>query len=170
MAHWNTRGRKSAAPKVRLNEAFAVVPDDEYVIPLGNGDIKRPGKDVTVIATAMMVHRALEAAEKLEAGGIDVEVIDPRSLTPLDRELAIDSVRKTARAVIVSEDSLTCGVAAEIATIIMEDAFDYLDAPVKRIAAIDAPMPFAPIAEDYAIPSVRRILDGIVEVAGGGCS
>ena len=157
-------GGKSGGEKVRIKESFAAVPDEEYLIPLGKGDIKQEGDDVTVIATSLMVHRVLEASEELKKVGIDLEVIDPRTLVPFDKEIVVRSVKKTGKAVVVSEDNLTCGVSAEIADIIMEEAFDFLDAPVKRIAALDTPVPFAPIAESYVIPGVKRIRDEIMSL------
>lgn len=142
------------------------VPEEPYTIPLGKADIKREGHDVTIIATMLMVHHALAIAEALSQEGIEVEVIDPRSLVPLDRETILDSVRKTHRAVVVSEDVARVGVVAEIAALISREAFDYLNAPVECVAALPAPIPFAPAAEARVIPqqaditaAVHRVLD-----------
>ncbi|MDK2878020.1 MAG: acetoin:2,6-dichlorophenolindophenol oxidoreductase subunit beta [Thermoanaerobacteraceae bacterium] len=140
------------------------VPEGEYLIPLGKADIKRPGKDVTVIATSLMVHRALSAAEKLAKEGIDVEVIDPRTLKPLDIETIVSSVKKTNRVVIVHEAHKTGGVGAEIATRIMEEAFDYLDAPIKRVAGMDVPIPYNMELEKICIPQEEDIIDAIKSV------
>ncbi len=140
------------------------VPEDEYTIPLGVADVKRPGTDVTVIATSRMVLRSLNAAEQLEKEGISVEVVDPRTLVPLDEERLLESVRKTNRVVIVHEACRRGGVGAEIAAMIQEKAFDYLDAPIERVGAADVPVPFAPIMEDFVIPGEGRIMDAVRRV------
>lgn len=140
------------------------VPEEEYTIPLGVADVKRPGTDVTVIATSRMVLRSLNAAEKLEEEGISVEVVDPRTLVPLDEETLLESVRKTSRVVIVHEACRRGGVGAEIAAIIQEKAFDYLDAPIERVGAADVPVPFAPILENFVIPDEGRIMDAVHRV------
>lgn len=137
---------------------------EEYTIPFGKADIKRKGSDVTVVATLLMVHRTLLVAKKLEEEGISVEVIDPRSLVPLDEETILNSVKKTSRLVIITEDCTRAGVGAEIAAIVCEKAFDYLDAPIKRVAALDTPIPFAPQAESYVIPGKDRITEALREV------
>jgi pyruvate dehydrogenase E1 component beta subunit len=142
------------------------VPEEQYVIPLGKADIKRSGRDVTVIATMMCVHKALEAAEDLSADGIDVEIVDPRTLVPLDVKTIVDSVKRTGRAVIVSEDCRTGGVAAEIACRIMEVAFDYLDAPLQRVTGLDVPIPYAPPLEAVAIPQEQDIITAIQTLLG----
>jgi len=128
------------------------VPQGEYMIPFGVADIKRPGKHATVVAISVMVHKALAVAEKLSGEGIELEVIDPRTLFPMDWETIYRSVRKTGRLVIVDEGHFTCGVAAEIAARVSRDCFDYLDAPVERVCAKDTPIPFSPEMEDYVIP------------------
>lgn len=140
------------------------VPDGEYIIPFGVADVKREGEDVTVVATLYMVHKALEAAKILEREGISVEVVDPRTLTPLDKKAIINSVRKTGRLVIVSEDCKTAGVTAEIAAIVAEEAIDYLDAPIKRVAEPDTPIPFSPSLEQYVIPYEKAIIKAVKEV------
>jgi len=142
------------------------VPEEEYTIPFGKAKVKRDGVDVTVVATMMMVHKALNAAEELAKQGISVEIIDPRTLVPLDTRTIIDSVRKTGRVVVASEDCKTCGVAAEIASIIMEEAFDFLDAPVKRVSALDVPIPYSPVLEAVAIPQEQNIIEAVKEVVG----
>ena len=139
------------------------VPEESYAIPLGKADIKRPGRHVTVIATMVMVHRALAAAEKLAEEGIELEVIDPRTLVPLDCETILNSVRRTHRAVVASEDHSRAGVTAELAAMISHDAFDDLDAPVERVAAVDAPIPFGP-AEKGVIPQVDHIIAAVRRV------
>jgi pyruvate/2-oxoglutarate/acetoin dehydrogenase E1 component len=141
------------------------VPEEEYTIPFGVADIKREGEDVTIVATLYMVHKALNAAEELEQEGISVEVVDPRTLTPLDKQAIIKSVKKTGRIVIVSEDCKTAGVSAEIAAVIAEDALDFLDAPIKRLAEPDTPIPFSPPLEQYVIPNEKTIVKAVKEIA-----
>ncbi len=140
------------------------VPEGDYVVPIGKAEVKRPGKDVTVLTYSRQLLFCQEAAEELAGEGIDVEIIDLRTLLPLDVETIIESVRKTSRAVIVEEDTLTGGAGAEIGMRIMEEAFDYLDAPVKRIAGADVPMPKSAVLEALAIPSKESIVKGIREV------
>jgi len=140
------------------------VPEDEYLIPFGVADVKREGSDVTVVATSYMVHKALKAAESLEKDGVSVEVVDPRTLTPLDRETISNSVKKTGKIVIVSEDCKTAGVSAEIAATIAERALDYLDAPIKRVTAPDTPIPFSPPLEQFIIPNEQSIIRAVKEV------
>ncbi|MBX5321135.1 MAG: alpha-ketoacid dehydrogenase subunit beta [Candidatus Bathyarchaeota archaeon] len=140
------------------------VPEEDYIIPFGVADIKREGEDVTVVATLCMVHKALKAAEILEAEGVSVEVVDPRTLTPLDKKAIINSVKKTGRLVAVSEDCKTAGVTAEIAAIVAEEAIDYLDAPIKRVAEPDTPIPFSPPLEQYVIPNEKAIVKAIKEI------
>lgn len=137
------------------------VPDEEYLIPFGQAAIRREGKDVTVVANLLMVYRAMEAASILEKEGISVEVIDPRTLVPFDYDTVIKSIAKTSRLMIVEEDTKTNGWGAEVAAHIAEEAIYYLDAPIKRVATYDIPIPFAPIMENYAIPSVDRIVTEI---------
>ncbi len=140
------------------------VPDGEYTIPFGKADIKRVGKDVTIVATSWMVLKAMEAAGILEAEGIDAEIIDPRTLVPLDKDTIISSVKKTGRAVIVHESHGVCGIGAEIAFVINELAFDWLDAPVKRITSAQAPIPYSRKLEQLTIPSTEKIVSGVKEV------
>ncbi|MDQ2938230.1 MAG: pyruvate dehydrogenase complex E1 component subunit beta, partial [Acidobacteriota bacterium] len=129
------------------------VPDDkEFIVPLGVADIKREGTDATIVARSLMVPVALKAAQVLEKEGVSCEVIDPRTIRPLDIGTIIESVKKTNRVVVAEESHPFCGVAAEISTEIMERAFDYLDAPVKRVSGADVPMPYAKNLEDMAIP------------------
>ncbi len=139
-------------------DSTAEVPEEEYLVPLGKAVVVRPGRDVTIVATHVSLYRALAAAEQLAADdGIECEVIDPLTLLPLDTETILDSVRRTGRLLIVHEDSLTGGWGAEVAARAAEQCFGDLVAPVRRIAALDAPIPFAPVLEDAVLPSVERI-------------
>ena len=140
------------------------VPEEEYTVPFGAAEIKRKGSDVTVVATMYMVHKALKAAAALEKEGVNVEVIDPRTLTPLDKKTIIDSVKKTGKMVVVSEDCKTAGVSAEIASVVAEEAIDFLDSAIKRVTAADTPIPFSPPLEQYIIPDERTIVKAIQEV------
>jgi pyruvate dehydrogenase E1 component beta subunit len=137
------------------------VPDEDYVLPLGSADIKRPGDDVTVVATSRMVHLALDAADALAEDGISVEVVDPRSLYPLDVDTLAASVRKTGRAVIVDEGVLRYGVTAELAAAIYQRAFDFLDAPIVRVGGRETPMPFSPPLESAVIPDVDSVVSAV---------
>jgi len=139
--------------------------DPDFTIPLGVADIKREGKDATIVARSLMVPVALKAADALEKQGLSCEVIDPRTIRPLDINTIVESVKKTNRVVIAEESHPFCGVAAEIASEIMERAFDYLDAPVKRVSGADVPMPYAKNLEDAAIPNVEQIVTAVKEVA-----
>ncbi|MGI9069486.1 MAG: pyruvate dehydrogenase complex E1 component subunit beta [Pyrinomonadaceae bacterium] len=142
------------------------VPDDiDFVVPLGVADVKREGKDATIVARSLMVPMALKAAEVLEKQGVFCEVIDPRTIRPLDIGTIIESVKKTNRVVVAEESHPFCGVGAEIASEITERAFDYLDAPVKRVSGADVPMPYAKNLEDRAIPGVEQIVAAVREVA-----
>jgi pyruvate dehydrogenase E1 component beta subunit len=142
------------------------VPEEEYLIPLGQADIKRAGSDVTVVATSRMVHRSLGAAEKLALEGIEVEIIDPRTLNPLDEETILTSVRKTQHLVVVYEAYERCGIGAEIAALVASQAIDSLDAPIERVAALNTPVPFSPKLENYVIPNEERIIAGIKRALG----
>jgi len=142
------------------------VPEGAYTIALGKADVKREGKDVTVVATARMVHLALSASQKLEAEGISVEVVDPRTLCPLDEETLLASVRKTHRLVIVHEEVKFAGSGAEIAAMAAEKAFDDLDAPILRVAAPFTPVPFSPTLEREYIPSEEKIVAAVKAVMG----
>ncbi len=140
------------------------VPEEPYTIPFGQADVKREGTDVTVVATMAMVHKALAAAEELAKEGISVEVVDPRTLTPLDVETIVNSVKKTRRLVVVHEAVKQGGVGGEIVASVVEEAFDYLDAPPKRVAAPFTPVPFSPVLEQAFIPSVEKIVAAAKEV------
>lgn len=139
--------------------------DEEFVVPLGVADVKREGKDATIVARSLMVPVALKAAEELEKQGVSVEVIDPRTIRPLDIETIINSVKKTNRVVVAEESHPFCGVAAEISAQIQERAFDFLDAPVRRVSGADVPMPYAKNLENLAIPNVEKIVKAVREVA-----
>jgi acetoin:2,6-dichlorophenolindophenol oxidoreductase subunit beta len=141
------------------------VPEEEYTIPFGAADVKREGKDITVIATSYMVSLALEVADQLKEKGIRVEVVDPRTLEPLDIDTIVASVKKTKRVVIVDEDTSRCGVTAEISMQIMERAFDYLDAPIQRVATANLPIPCFNM-EPHVLPQPQNIADAIRAVMG----
>jgi pyruvate/2-oxoglutarate/acetoin dehydrogenase E1 component len=145
--------------------AKSQVPEEEYTIPLGKADIKRKGSDVTVVAIAVMVHRALAAAEKLQKKGISIEVIDPRTLVPLDKKAIIDSVKKTGKLVIMDEDPKTGGAAGEIAAIVAEEAFSSLKAPIKRVSPPDTPVPFSPALEKFWMPDEDDLIKAVTEIA-----
>src|SRR6476659_6089478 len=138
--------------------------DPEFTIPLGVADVKREGSDATIVARSLMVPVALKAAEALEKEGISCEVIDPRTIRPLDINTIVESVKKTNRVVIAEESHPFCGVNAEISAEIMERAFDYLDAPVKRLSGADVPMPYAKNLEQLAIPDVPQLIAAVKEV------
>jgi pyruvate/2-oxoglutarate/acetoin dehydrogenase E1 component len=135
------------------------VPEGEYSIPFGVADIKRPGTDISIVATSSMVQVALSAAEMLEQLGISAEVIDPRTTFPLDKNTLIESAKKTSRAIVVDEGYERYGVTAEIASIIGDGAFYYLDAPVKRMGAMDVPVPFSPALEDLTVPTPESVAE-----------
>jgi pyruvate dehydrogenase E1 component beta subunit len=142
------------------------VPEEEYLVPLGKAEIKRQGNDITVITYSRSVIRALKVAEDLEKDGIDLEIIDLRTLKPVDEDLILNSVKKTGRAMVVHEACKTGGYGAEIAATIAEKAFDYLDAPVKRVAGLDSPIPFNPRLENYVIPNEENIKTAALELMG----
>src|SRR5256714_3155264 len=142
------------------------VPEDkDFTIPLGVADVKREGSDATIIARSLMVPVALKAAETLEQQGVSCEVIDPRTIRPLDIDTIVESVKKTNRVVLAEESHPICGVNAEISSEIMERAFDYLDGPVKRVSGADVPMPYAKNLENLAIPDVAKIAAAVRQVA-----
>jgi len=146
---------------VKLFDTSGPVPEGQYAVPFGKANIARRGSDVTVVATSLMVVRALAAAEDLAAEGINVEVIDPRTLVPFDSETVLESVGRTGRLVVVDECHLRCGVAAEISAIVAEHAFDSLRAPIIRVATADVPIPFSPVLEEAVEPTHQRIVAGI---------
>jgi acetoin:2,6-dichlorophenolindophenol oxidoreductase subunit beta len=152
--------------KMMYNDKGLVPDDDDFLIPLGQADIKRSGSDVTLVATSSMVTLALEAAERLAASDISVEVVDPRTLMPLDEDTILESVRKTGYAIVIDEAPQSYGATAEIAARIGEKAFDYLDAPVLRIGAADLPIPFSPPLEMPTIPDVDRVVATVLKQRG----
>jgi 2-oxoisovalerate dehydrogenase E1 component beta subunit len=134
------------------------VPEEDYVVPLGKARVAREGGDLSIITYAAMVYTALEAAELLSKEGIEVEVLDLRTLSPLDRQAVAETVRKTSKVIVLHEHSRTGGIAGEIAAIINEEAFDDLDGPIVRIAAQDSPVPFSPPQEEYFLPKVSDVV------------
>lgn len=147
-----------------LGGSTSNLPDEEYTIPLGMADIKKEGSDVTVVATALMVHRALAAAAKLQEKGISLEVIDLRTLVPLDKQTILDSVKKTGRLVIMNEEPRTGSWAAEVSAMVSEEAFDLLDAPIKRVCAPDTPIPFSPVLEKFWMPDEEDLIQAVSEI------
>jgi len=140
------------------------VPEEEYLVPIGVADIKRAGDDVTIVATSRMVHFALQAAGELEKEGIQAEVIDPRTLKPLDIDTILRSVKKTGRLVVVNEGHLTGGFTAEVAARVQREAFDWLDAPIMQVATEDVPIPYNRQLEWEAMPSVADIINAVKSV------
>ena len=187
---WNTPGLKIMLPssprdvKGLLRSAFLAgsptvfadhsklmplkgpVPLAPYAIPFGLADVRRPGRDVTIVATSFAVHQAMVAAEQLSTEGVDAEVIDPRTIVPLDRATILESVARTGRLVVVDEGHLSCGVASEIAAIVAEHAFDALRAPIRRVAVPDVPIPFSPVLERELEPSPERIAGAVRALVG----
>jgi pyruvate dehydrogenase E1 component beta subunit len=154
-------GSKGPRSEAGALSPIGEVPDGEYLVPIGKGITRREGKDATIVGKLLTVYRALEAADILAQEGIEAEVIDPRTLVPLDKEMILDSVRKTGRLVVVEEDNLTGGWAADIAAVVAEEAFFWLDAPIKRVSAPDTPPPFAPVMEEFYVPSAARVVDAV---------
>jgi pyruvate dehydrogenase E1 component beta subunit len=142
--------------------------DDDYIVPIGVADVKREGTDVTVVAYSRMTVIAMQVAQALEKEGVSVEVVDLRSLRPLDRPTLVNSVKKTGRAVIIEEDWRSYGVGAELAATIQEDAFDYLDAPVLRVAGLEVPLPYAEQLSRASKPNAQDLKDAIYRVLEGG--
>lgn len=141
------------------------VPEEPYTVPFGRADIKRAGKHVTVVATSLMVQKALNAAQRLEKEGISLEIVDPRTIVPLDKKTILESVRKTSKLVIVDEDYERCGFASEIAAIVAEEGLFYLDCPIKRVATPNVPIPYSPTLEKAVIPDEDRIIKAVKEIA-----
>lgn len=142
------------------------VPENYYTLPLGKADVKREGSDVTIFAVGKQVHTALEAAEQLATQGIEAEVIDPRSLSPLDEEAILTSVEKTNRLVIVDEANPRCGIAADISSLVADKGFDLLDAPIKKVTAPHTPVPFSPPLEDIYLPTPDKVVNTVLEMVG----
>jgi pyruvate dehydrogenase E1 component beta subunit len=147
--------------------ATGEVPEEPYTVPIGKADIKRPGRDLTVVTVSLMVHRALDAAEELAAEGIEAEVLDLRSIVPLDREAIVESVRRTRRLLVVDEDYRSFGMTGEVIATVVEGAFDYLDAPPARLALPDVPIPYTRPLEQYVLPSRERIVAAARELVAG---
>ncbi|MDX3929551.1 MAG: alpha-ketoacid dehydrogenase subunit beta [Shinella sp.] len=144
------------------------VPEGHYTVPIGKADVRREGKDLTIVATSIMVHKALEAAEALAAEGIDIEVIDLRTVRPMDRETIIESVKKTSRLMCVYEGVKTLGIGAELSAMIAEsEAFDYLDAPIVRLGGSETPIPYNPDLEKAAVPQVPGIITAARDLVKG---
>ncbi|HEY6016340.1 MAG TPA: alpha-ketoacid dehydrogenase subunit beta [Gaiellaceae bacterium] len=142
------------------------VPEGEYLIPLGVADVKREGDDLTMIATSSMVYVALEAAAALEEHGLSVEVVDPRTLSPLDTGTLIASAKKTGRVIVIDEGHQSYGASAELAAVVADGAFWHLDAPVKRMGAMDVPIPFSPVLEDETVPTAERVVAEALSLVG----
>lgn len=151
-------GSKGARAEAGGIDMLAVVPEEEYLIPFGQAKVVRPGRDLTIVANLLMVHRSLQAAGVLTESGIEAEVIDVRTLVPFDWETVTESVRRTRKLLIVEEDNLTGGWGAEVAARVDESCFGFLDAPIRRLAAPDTPVPFAPVMEKFYVPSVEKIM------------
>ena len=147
-----------AQDKISYRKVKGPVPEDDYVIPLGVADVKREGKDITIIATSSMVQTALAGAKLLEEVGIDAEVVDPRTMWPLDEATLINSVKKTSRCIVMDEGYGRYGVAAELASTVAQGAFYDLDAPVTRLCAMHVPIPFSPSLEDTTVPNERDVV------------
>jgi len=142
------------------------VPDDAYTIPFGEANVVREGDDVTIVALSRMVHYTSDAAEKLAAEGVECELIDPRTISPLDEDTILESVERTGRLVVVDEGTPRCGVAADIAALVAGKAFGALKAPIRCVTAPHTPVPFAPVLEKLYIPDVQRISAAVHEVVG----
>jgi pyruvate/2-oxoglutarate/acetoin dehydrogenase E1 component len=142
------------------------VPEGHYTIPFGKADIKREGGDLTIVAIGKQVHTALEAAEKLSVKGIEVEVVDPRTLSPLDEQTILASVEKTGRLIVVDEANPRCSAATDISALVADKGFDFLDAPIKMITAPHTPVPFSPALEDLYLPSPEKVLKVAAEIIG----
>jgi pyruvate/2-oxoglutarate/acetoin dehydrogenase E1 component len=145
--------------KISYRKVKGPVPDEDYVIPLGVADVKREGTDITLVALSSMVQTALGAAQMLEEVGISAEVVDPRTTWPLDEQTLIESAKKTSRCIVIDEGYHRYGVTGELAAVIQEGAFYYLDAPVRRMGAMHVPIPFSPSLEDVTVPSERQVFD-----------
>lgn len=157
---YGSKGRKLVESSISIT----YVPEEEYLVPLGVAEVKRPGNDVTVVSNSLMLHRAMNVAESLSQEGISVEVVDLRTLVPLDSKTVIESVKKTGRLVIVEESNNRGGWGAQVAAEVADSAIGYLDAPIRRVAAPDVPIPFAPILEQTVIPDEKRIRTAILEL------
>jgi pyruvate/2-oxoglutarate/acetoin dehydrogenase E1 component len=163
MFHKGVMGLGWMTPNPR---ATAPVPEEPYTVPIGKADVKREGKDVTIATLSLMVHRALDAAEDLAADGIDAEVLDLRTVVPLDREAIIESVRKTHRLLVVDEDYRSFGLSGEVITSVIEGAFDHLDAPPARLTYPDVPIPYSRPLEQFCLPDRAKIATAVRQLLG----
>jgi pyruvate dehydrogenase E1 component beta subunit len=145
--------------KISYTKVKGPVPAEEYTIPLGVADVKREGRDLTIVATSSMVQTALGAAAMLEESGVSIEVVDPRTMWPLDEQTLIESVKKTSRCIVMDEGYGRYGVGAELAAVVAQGAFYHLDAPVTRLCAMHVPIPFSPSLEDVTVPTERQVVD-----------
>ncbi len=148
----------------RQGYAASPEPDPDYVLPFGIAAVRREGTDITIVTYGAMVQKSLEAAKKMEEKGVSVEVIDIRTINPLDTETIYNSVKKTNKVLIVYEDTLTSGFGAEIAALISKNVFEYLDGPIMRVAALDTPVPYSPPLENAMLPSEEKILAALEEL------
>jgi pyruvate dehydrogenase E1 component beta subunit len=149
---------------ITLGAMRGPVPEEPYTIPLGKAEIKRPGNDVTIVAIGKMIHQALGAAEELQKQGKSTEVIDPRTLSPFDEETVLESVKKTGRLVIVDESHPRCNMATDIAALVADKGFDFLNAPIKAVTAPHTPVPFSPALEDHYLPNLQKIVAATAEL------
>lgn len=147
-----------------LNRLRGPVPEEPYTVPFGKAEVKIKGEDVTIVATGLMVHKALEAAARLTEEGFSAEVIDPRTIVPLDKRTILDSVKKTSRLVIVDEDYERCGFASEVAAIVADEGFNHLSAPIKRVATPNVPIPYNPNLEKQVLPDEEKIMKAMRSV------
>jgi pyruvate dehydrogenase E1 component beta subunit len=150
--------------KYLYRRSKGVVPDDDYVIPLGKGEVKKEGKDITIIATGAMVDRAISVAYFMEKDGISAEVLDPRTISPVDEDIILESVKKTGKVVIIHEATTFAGIGAEIAALVADKGIEYLEGPIKRVGGECCPIPYSAIMEQFYLPSEDKIKQGILEV------
>jgi pyruvate dehydrogenase E1 component beta subunit len=143
---------------ITLGAMKGPVPEEPYAIPLGKADIKRAGSDVTIVAIGKMVHHALKAADDLQQQGRSAEVIDPRSLSPFDEDTVLESVKKTGRLVVVDESHPRCSMASDIAAVVADKGFDYLNGPIKTVTGLHTPVPFSPPLEDHYLPNAQKVM------------
>jgi pyruvate dehydrogenase E1 component beta subunit len=156
-------GSKGARAEKGSLDSSRYIPEEDYIVPIGKAEIVKPGSDVTILSTLLMLHKSKAVAESLEAEGVSCEVIDLRSLVPLDEECIFGSIGKTGRVVIVEECTKRGGWGAEVAAVIAEAIPENLIAPIKRVASLDTPVPFSPVMEKYYLPSEERIKKGILD-------
>ena len=145
----------------KLYASKGPVPEEYYTVPFGKAEIKRPGRDITIVATHAMVHRSLTVAEEFAKDGIEIQIIDPRTLRPLDKETILDSVKRTGRLIVADEGQVTCGVASDISAMVAEEAIEYLQAPILRIGSLDTPVPFSTPLEKIFAPEEEDVREAI---------